>query len=82
MPTPQPVMWEKIQRLLQRGVWVSLQDIYDLVEREINLAPDDFEPSSDNSREPIWQRNVRNILQYRKGTGEITWSGDAEYMIP
>ncbi len=52
MPTPQPVMWEKIQLLLHRGVWVSLQDIYDLVEREINLTTDDFGPSSDNSREP------------------------------
>jgi len=82
MPTPQPLMWEVMQRLLPRRERVTLQQIYDLIEREIRLQADDFEPSSDLSNEPRWQRNVRNILQYRKGTGEILWTGDAEYMMP
>ena len=27
------------------------------------------------------KRNVRNVLQYRKGTGEIEWDGQAKYRI-
>ena len=82
MATRQPVMWDLMCRRLPKGEWVSLQDIYDLIEGEVDLEPDDFEPAATTTTTPRWKRNVRNILQYRKGTGEIVWSGDARYMTP
>ncbi|MEZ4524982.1 MAG: type II toxin-antitoxin system Phd/YefM family antitoxin [Desulfobacterales bacterium] len=30
---------------------------------------------------PKWKRTVRNVLQYRKKTGEIEWDGDAHYLL-
>ena len=81
MPTKQPVMWKLMCRRLPKGEWVRLQDIYSLIEKEIDLMPDDFEPAVATATSPRWQRNVRNILQHRKDK-EIVWSGDARYMIP
>lgn len=82
MPTQQPVMWDLMRSRLPKGEWVRLQNIYTLIEKEIDLEPDDFEPAATTTTTPRWQRNVRNILHYRKGTEEIVWSGDARYMIP
>ena len=82
MPTKQPVMWDLIRHRLPKGEWVGLQDIYNLIEKEIDLVSDDFEPAAVTTTTPRWQRNIRNILQYRKGTEKIVWSGDARYMMP
>ena len=82
MPTPQASMWDVIRRHLPKGKWVTLQYIYDLVQSKINLQPDDWQPAAATTKTPRWQRNIRNILQYRKKTGEILWSGDAQYKIP
>jgi len=82
MPTKQPVMWDLIRHRLPKGEWVGLQDIYNLIEKEIDLVSDDFEPAAATTTTPRWQRNIRNILQYRKGNEEIVWSGDARYMMP
>ena len=81
MPTKQPVMWDLIRHRLPKGEWVGLQDIYNLIKKEIVLVSDDFEPTAATTTTPRWQRNVRNILQHRKDK-EIVWSGDARYMIP
>lgn len=79
MATPQPLIWDIMLRSLRRGIKVSLQEIYDIVEQKIDLQPEDFEPSSDNNPNDLrWQRNVRNILQYRKSTREIHWVGEGE----
>ena len=37
MPTQQPVMWDLMRRRLPKGEWVILQDIYNLIEKEIDL---------------------------------------------
>ncbi len=79
MATPQPLMWEIMQMSWKKGEVLDLQEIYRIVERGINLEEDDFEPSAPSTNEPKWQRRVRNILQYRKGTGDIEWLGDGKY---
>ena len=28
-----------------------------------------------------WKRNVRNVLQRRKSTGEVQWDGSASYRL-
>jgi len=70
---------------MPRERWISVDEIYQMVERYGNLDVEDFEPQSPTSDIPKWKRNVRNVLQYRKdrkGTGEIQWDGDARYLLP
>lgn len=78
-----PEIWDIILTHTPRGRWVSLpDDIYQMVERYGNLDVEDFKPQSPTSDIQKWKRNVRNVLQYRKDTGEIQWDGDARYLLP
>ncbi len=75
-------LWEVIKRALPRDRWLPLQELYVLVERSIALQPDDFLPDAPGSPGIRWQRNVRNVLQSRKATGEILWEpGSASYRL-
>ena len=51
------------------------------MERNSNLDDEDLEPQAPGSDIPKWKRNVRNVLQYRKKTGEIEWDGEAKYRL-
>ncbi len=76
-----PEIWSCINNLLDRGRWYQLEDIYQLIGKNINLDAEDHEPQSPSSDIPKWKRNVRNVLQYRKRTGEIEWDGNANYKL-
>ena len=75
-------IWDIIQAKMLRGRWVSLEEIYQMVEKHWNLDAEDFYPQSHTSDIPKWKRNVRNVLQYRKNTGEILWNREARYLLP
>ncbi|MFX1538022.1 MAG: hypothetical protein ACFFDI_27830 [Promethearchaeota archaeon] len=76
-----PVIWSYIKQHLPKGQWCHLEDIYALVESNISLDEEDYDPQSPSSDIPKWKRNVRNVLQYRKRSGEIEWDGAAKYKI-
>jgi len=76
-----PEIWGIIKYHMPKDEWILLQDIYELVNRNGQLDDEDFEPQSPTSDLPKWKRNVRNVLQYRKRTGEIEWDGDTHYCI-
>ncbi len=75
-------IWDIIRMHMPRGQWVSLDDIYQMVRKYGNLDDEDFKPQSPISDIPKWKRNVRNVLQLRKGKGEIRWGKDAKYLLP
>ena len=78
-----PEIWDLIRTYLPRGTWIHIHEIYDLVENHADLDNDDFYPQSPTSDIPKWKRNVRNVLQYRKGTLEIQWNkNDESYFLP
>ena len=77
-----PKIWNIIQTHMPRERWISLGEIYQMVERYGNLDVEDFEPQSPTSDIPKWKRNVRNVLQYRKSRGEIQWDGNTRYLLP
>lgn len=79
--TDHPGIWDIIKKHLPRGRLVSHQEIYDTVERHANLDAEDFEPQSPTSDIPKWKRNTRNVLYYRKNTGEIVWVARATYKL-
>lgn len=76
-----PEIWSCIRNYLPRQQWVKLAQIYSLVELHINLDREDLEPQSPTSKAAKWKRNVRNVLQYRKGTGDIEWSRQKGYLL-
>jgi hypothetical protein len=77
-----PEVWNIITTHIPKGLWISLDDIYQIVKRYGNLDDEEFEPQCPTSSIPKWKRNVRNVLQYRKGKGEIKWDGNASYLLP
>jgi len=76
-----PEIWDIIRKNLSKEKWTSLEEIYRIVERTANLDNEDWEPQAPRSIIPKWKRNVRNVLQYRKKTGEIEWDGEAKYRL-
>ncbi|MDW7776261.1 MAG: hypothetical protein SCH39_08015 [Methanosarcinales archaeon] len=76
-----PEIWDIILMYMPRRQWISLNDIYHMVETYGNLDTEDFEPQSPTSDIPKWKRNVRNVLQYRKKTSEILWDENAKYLL-
>lgn len=79
--TSHPEIWNCIKRSMPRRQWIDLQDIYNLVSAEVSLDREDFQRQSPSSDIPKWMRNVRNVLQYRKGTGEIGWNRSGKYRL-
>jgi hypothetical protein len=69
-----PESWDCLRGRLPRGQWVELEAIYEMIEAHLVLDREDFEPQAPGSDIPKWKRNVRNVLQYRKRTGDIEWS--------
>lgn len=81
MPTSATAIWQALLENAPRDSWLPLQDLYAIVQSNLSLQPDDFDPDAPGSDFPRWQRNVRNVLQHRKEAG-ILRSGKAEYYIP
>ena len=83
MATPQPAMWQVLlDRLPRDGRWRPLDRLYRLVQDGIDLDAEDMEAARRGASPPRWKRNVRNVLQYRRQTGEVEWDGDASYRFP
>ena len=76
-----PEIWDIIRRYLPNHRYMSLQEVYQVVERHANLDQEDYEAQSPGSDVPKWKRNVRNVLQYRKKTGKVEWDGNAGYKL-
>lgn len=77
--TTHPEIWKCITNDMPHGQWIDLRDIYNLIRAKLPLDQEDFLPQSPGSDIPKWMRTVRNVLQYRKRTGEIEWDGAGKY---
>jgi hypothetical protein len=81
MITTQEQIWAAVVASMPRGRWVSLQEIYQLVSESVALTPEDHASEAEGASQERWQRNVRNVLQGRKATGDVLWDRAAEYML-
>ena len=54
-----PEIWSIIKTYLPRHQWISLDEIYNIVQMHCNLDDEDFEAQSPSSDIPKWKRNVR-----------------------
>lgn len=72
-------IWGLLVRYMPLGVWMDLEEVYGLVRDHGYLDHDDERPQAPGSLVPKWKRNVRNVLQRRKGLGHVDWDGKARY---
>jgi len=79
--THHPEIWDCLRQRSPKGEWIQLEEIYSIVEAGLTLDNEDYARQSPSSDIPKWKRNVRNVLQYRKRTGEIEWDGHGGYKI-
>lgn len=77
-----PQIWNILKTRLPRQAWVSVSQMYEVIEEYATLEPEDYLPSAPESREPRWKRNVRNALQQHKEAGHIEWDGQGHYRLP
>lgn len=76
-----PEIWVCLNENMIKGAWTSLETIYEIVQDNLSLDTEDFQPQSPSSDIPKWKRNVRNVLQYRKKTGDVEWDERGHYRI-
>jgi len=57
----------------------SLQAIYAVVKKSLSFDAEDLE--SDRVSQSKWERNVRNLLQYRLDTGDVRRTDRGEYLF-
>ncbi len=65
-------IWDALSSGLGRE-WMALRDVYSVLGRVMGL--------SDSEMGPRWKRNVRNVLQRRKASGEVEWDGSGKYRL-
>jgi len=69
----QKEIWKVLETGLKPDSWTSLDEIYRLVQSKARVG----------TSEPHlpWKRNVRNVLQRRKKSGEVAWDGKGSYRL-
>ena len=60
-----PEIWSCLKQQMSKGQWYQLEAMYKLIENNICLDEENYDPQSPSSDIPKWKRNVRNVLQYR-----------------
>lgn len=68
----QDEIWKVLSASLSEANWMNLADIYRIVEQCLDVV---------NVPNAQWKRNVRNVLQRRKQSGEIEWDGSGAYRL-
>src|SRR5689334_23493628 len=66
-------LWRAIQKVLTSDRFIRLQEVYELIGPIVQLDREDFESDAPGSVGLRWHRNVRNVLQTRKQTGDVQW---------
>lgn len=77
--THHDTIWNIMKHFCPKGKKITLNEIYEIVASNVSLDIEDFEPQAPGSNVPKWKRNVRNVLQKRKRSGEVIWLGYGEY---
>ncbi|BBO78611.1 hypothetical protein DSCW_60280 [Desulfosarcina widdelii] len=71
-----------IYNRMPKNRWVSIREIYHLVEKFGDLDNEDFYPSAPDNNEPKWKRNVRNVLLADKRNERLSWKvGEEKYRL-
>jgi len=69
--TKDAALWATLREHLPRKSWVSIEDIYQIVERNVSLDADDLGCNGVESARPRWKRNVRRLLHSKQKDGTL-----------
>lgn len=75
-------LWEVVLQWAPKGRWLTLQDLYSIIEAHVDFGSEDLLPEGPNLRVPKWKKRLRSVLGDRKRTGRLNWDGEGRYMIP
>jgi DNA mismatch endonuclease (patch repair protein) len=71
--------WRILDEYSPRGDWLSLAEIYEIIQSRTELDSADRSAMSERNRSPRWKRTVRNVLQRKKSVGAVEWDGKGRY---
>lgn len=74
-------IWRVIRHSMRPGVWLDITDIHKLVAEHVELDAEDLMPAGPGHSDVRWRRNVRNVLQQRKQSGELEWERPRRYRL-
>lgn len=60
-----------LTQLLPRHTWISIADIYAMVEKSMPLDADDWRCPGRGTRIPSWHKNVRKVLYALRREGRL-----------
>jgi hypothetical protein len=69
--TDDATIWRALQESLPKKIWVSLSDIYAIVQSRVYLDREDLERRHPSSGSPQWKTNVRRLLRAQARVGRI-----------
>jgi hypothetical protein len=65
--------WEIIATKAEQDRWLTVADLYALVEQSTELDESDRAPVAEHGQSTRWHRTVRNALQQAKRRGAVEW---------
>jgi hypothetical protein len=69
--TDDATIWRTLQEFLPKRTWISLSDIYGIVQSRVLLDKEDLEHQTPSSGFPQWKANVRRLLRAKARIGRI-----------
>lgn len=82
MTTSTNTLWTTLVSNIRLGYWTDISELYDIVSSNYkSFTPSDYAPVTPTNSEPTWHRNLRNVLQNKRRTGEILYNDNAKYKI-
>jgi hypothetical protein len=68
---PESTIWNILQENVPHGQWVSMREIYSIVESHSTLDKTDLEMYRMNTLTPAWRIRVKRLLDQKKAAGKI-----------
>ncbi len=69
--TDNKTIWNTLQEHVPKRKWISLSEIFAIIQARILLDADDLGPASSHSETPRWEANVRRLLRVKVQTGIV-----------
>ena len=68
---PESTIWTILQDHVPHGQWVSMREIFTIVESHSTLDSADLQAHRTNSLTPSWRIRVKRVLEQKKRTGKV-----------
>ncbi len=69
--TDNKTIWNTLQQHVPKRKWISLSEIFAIIQARISLDAEDLGRASSHSGTPRWEANVRRLLRVKVQTGIV-----------